>query len=100
MDSSGGNVLDKYNEQEQKLEEEISKYIELNWREVNCQRNVGDSSDTSSNFSNGSSSCGRVTAGHTGGRAAAANLNNSSTGNAPFSPLINPNSTILNTPNN
>ena len=53
MDSSGGNVLDKYNEQEQKLEEEISKYIELNWREVNCQRNVGDSSDTSSNFSNG-----------------------------------------------
>ena len=29
MDSSGGNVLDKYNEQEQKLEEEISKYIEL-----------------------------------------------------------------------
>ena len=54
MDSSGGTVLDKYNEQEQKLEEEVSKYIELNWREVNCQRNVGDApGGTTSTFSNG-----------------------------------------------
>lgn len=54
MDSSGGTVLDKYNEQEQKLEEEVSKYIELNWREVNCQRNVGDApGGITSTFSNG-----------------------------------------------
>lgn len=54
MDSSGGTVLDKYNEQEQKLEEEVSKYIELNWREVNCQRNVGDTpGGITSTFSNG-----------------------------------------------
>jgi len=48
-------VLNKYNEGEAKFEEEVSKYLEMNWREITCQRAVGDSDDpaASSVFSNG-----------------------------------------------
>ena len=62
---------------------------------------------SSSNFSNGSSSCGRVTGAHTGGRLPSnamqmTNNGGSQSGNVPpFSPLLNPanNNTVL-TPNN
>jgi hypothetical protein len=52
---SQNNVLDKYNEGEAKFEEEVSKYLEMNWREITCQRAVGDQSGVvnSSIFSNG-----------------------------------------------
>lgn len=48
-------VLNKYNEGEAKYEEEVSKYLEMNWREITCQRAVGDSEGAlnSSVFSNG-----------------------------------------------
>jgi hypothetical protein len=48
-------VLDKYNEGEAKLEEEVSKYLEMNWREITCQRNVGDQPNLNNQsvFSNG-----------------------------------------------
>jgi len=43
-------VLNKYNEGEAKFEEEVSKYLEMNWREVTCQRTVGDGDVSSNNF--------------------------------------------------
>jgi hypothetical protein len=48
-------VLNKYNEGEAKFEEEVSKYLEMNWREITCQRAVGDQEGAlnSSTFSNG-----------------------------------------------
>jgi hypothetical protein len=48
-------VLNKYNEGEAKYEEEVSKYLEMNWREITCQRAVGDPNDPaeSSVFANG-----------------------------------------------
>jgi hypothetical protein len=48
-------VLNKYNEGEAKFEEEVSKYLEMNWREITCQRTVGDKAGdlNDSNFSNG-----------------------------------------------
>jgi len=48
-------VLNKYNEGEAKFEEEVSKYLEMNWREITCQRAVGDTEGAlnSATFSNG-----------------------------------------------
>ena len=48
-------VLNKYNEGEAKYEEEVSKYLEMNWREITCQRTVGDREGTNNdaNFANG-----------------------------------------------
>ena len=48
-------VLNKYNEGEAKFEEDVSKYLEMNWREITCQRTVGDREGAlnDSNFSNG-----------------------------------------------
>jgi hypothetical protein len=48
-------VLNKYNEGEAKFEEEVSKYLEMNWREITCQRAVGDLEGAlnSAVFSNG-----------------------------------------------
>ena len=48
-------VLNKYNEGEAKYEEEVSKYLEMNWREITCQRTVGDKEgeNNETNFANG-----------------------------------------------
>jgi hypothetical protein len=48
-------VLNKYNEGEAKFEEEVSKYLEMNWREITCQRTVGDREGVlnDANFANG-----------------------------------------------
>lgn len=46
-------VLNKYNEGEAKFEEEASKYLEMNWREITCQRAVGDQNGNDATFSNG-----------------------------------------------
>jgi hypothetical protein len=48
-------VLNKYNEGEAKFEEEVSKYLEMNWREITCRRAVGDTegANDSSIFANG-----------------------------------------------
>ena len=51
-------VLNKYNEGEAKYEEEVSKYLEMNWREITCQRTVGDgfigpANINNNNFANG-----------------------------------------------
>lgn len=48
-------VLNKYNEGEAKYEEEVSKYLEMNWREITCQRTVGDQAGQNNQavFSNG-----------------------------------------------
>ena len=45
-------VLNKYNEGEAKFEEEVSKYLEMNWREVTCQRTVGDGNIAPNNLNN------------------------------------------------
>jgi hypothetical protein len=45
-------VLNKYNEGESKFEEEVSKYLEMNWREITCQRTVGDGSIGAGNLNN------------------------------------------------
>ena len=52
---SQNSVLDKYNEGEAKYEEEVAKYLEMNWREITCQRTVGDAEGlpNSAVFSNG-----------------------------------------------
>ena len=46
-------VLNKYNEGEAKYEEEVSKYLEMNWREITCQRTVSDLNGNDTNFSTG-----------------------------------------------
>lgn len=48
-------VLNKYNESEAKFEEEVSKYLEMNWREITCQRACGDLAGqlNQTTFSNG-----------------------------------------------
>jgi hypothetical protein len=48
-------VLNKYNEGEAKYDEEVSKYLEMNWREITCQRTVGDREGLANdaNFANG-----------------------------------------------
>jgi hypothetical protein len=52
---SQNSVLDKYNEGEAKYEEEVAKYLEMNWREITCQRTVGDAEGVANSavFSNG-----------------------------------------------
>jgi len=45
-------VLNKYNEGESKFEEEVSKYLEMNWREITCQRTVGDGEIGPANLNN------------------------------------------------
>jgi hypothetical protein len=45
-------VLNKYNEGEAKFEEEVSKYLEMNWREITCQRTVGDGAISAVNLNN------------------------------------------------
>jgi len=45
-------VLNKYNEGESKFEEEVSKYLEMNWREITCQRTVGDGEIGAANLNN------------------------------------------------
>ena len=45
-------VLNKYNEGEAKFEEEVSKYLEMNWREITCQRTVGDGAIGAANLNN------------------------------------------------
>lgn len=46
-------VLNKYNEGEVKFEEDVSKYLEMNWREITCQRTVSDSNGQDNNFAIG-----------------------------------------------